>query len=187
VLEGQLSELGGGKDTGGPKKSPTSKNALIHGVYARDILLPGENEEHFLGLFDAIRSELNPESPLEEEAVLDIVRSHWLKRRAIQAAKGQSPEGTLMVNTVELLDTINAAKKANPDASLDGVNSKLFERKPIEPRYEPADLERIIKIEAMIDSRIEKALARLARIKEFRPSRKRNRHLSPRRRAPPIR
>jgi hypothetical protein len=168
VFEGQLSELGGGKDTGGPTKSPASKNALIHGVYARDILLPGENEEHFYDLFNAIRSELNPESPLEEEAVLDIVRSHWLKRRAIQAAKGQLPQGRVAMTNAELRDHINAVTKANPDASHEELTAKVFERKRMQSRHEPADLERIIKIEAMIDSRIEKALARLARIKEFR-------------------
>jgi hypothetical protein len=168
MFEDQLSEGGGGNETGGLKKSPASKNALIHGVYARDILLPGENEEHFLGLFNAIRSELNPESPLEEEAVLDIVRSHWLKRRAIKAAKGQSPDGTLMITSVEMLDDLKALTKANPAASPDEFMAKMRERKPIESRYEPLDLERIIKIEAMIDNRIEKALARLVCIKEFR-------------------
>ena len=72
------------------------------------------------------------------------------------------------MTSVEFLDNVRAVTKANPDASPDEVAAKVRERKPIESRYEPADLERIIKIEAMIDSRIEKALARLTLIKEFR-------------------
>jgi hypothetical protein len=34
--------------------------------------------------------------------------------------------------------------------------------------FQPADLERVVKLEALIDTRIEKVLARLAGIKEFR-------------------
>jgi hypothetical protein len=139
-------------DTPEPTKSTASKNALIHGVYASDILLPGESEEHFDELHQALRRDLNPESPLEEEAVLDIVRFHWLKRRAIKAAKGEFHEGTMMIGVDEMLDR---CKKG-----LRGL--------PIERTYQPADLERVIKVEAMIDARIEKGLARLARIKEFR-------------------
>jgi hypothetical protein len=140
-------------DTPDQEKSAASKNALIHGVYASEILLPGESEEHFDELYQALRRDLNPESPLEEEAVLDIVRFHWLKRRAIKAAKGKYREGTLMMDACERLER---------------YKNKTLDRKPIEPTYEPADLEGVIKMEAMIDARIEKGLARLARIKEFR-------------------
>jgi len=140
-------------DTPDQEKSAASKNALIHGVYASEILLPGESEEHFDELYQALRRDLNPESPLEEEAVLDIVRSHWLKRRAIKAAKGEFHEGTMMIGVDEMLDRYKS-----------GVRGSL----PIERTYQPADLERVIKVEAMIDARIEKGLARLARIKEFR-------------------
>jgi len=62
-----------------PEQSNRPKNALIHGVYASDVLLPGESEENFSELYNAFRGELNPESPLEEEAVLDVARLHWLK------------------------------------------------------------------------------------------------------------
>jgi hypothetical protein len=142
-------------DTPEPTQSTASKNALIHGVYSSDVLLPDESEEHFDELYQALRRDLNPESPLEEEAVLDIVRFHWLKRRAIKAAKGEFHEGTMMMGVDEMLDRCK-------------IKKGLRERLPIERTYQPADLERVIKLEAMIDARIEKGLARLARIKEFR-------------------
>jgi hypothetical protein len=153
MFEDQAPLSVGGTDTPDQEKSTASKNALIHGVYAREIILPGESEERFTELYSALRSDLNPESPLEEEAVLDIVRFHWLKRRAIKAAKGEFQEGKLLMNVGDMLDR---------------VKSGSFRTEPIEPTYQPADLERVIKLEAMIDSRIEKALARLAGIKEFR-------------------
>src|SRR5215211_2068068 len=71
-----------------PEK-PKTKNALTHGVYSSEIVLPGESEEDFIELFNAFRGELNPGTALEEEAVLDLTRLHWLKRRVIKAAKRQ--------------------------------------------------------------------------------------------------
>ena len=149
MLDDQSQGGSGGADM--PAPTTASKNALIHGIYASDILLSDESEEHFDELYQKLRSDLNPASPLEEETVLDIVRLHWLKRRAIKAAKGNYRERS--ESAYELL-------KMCKDPSL--------RAKPAEIIYEPADLERVIKLEAMIDTRIEKALARLAGIKEFR-------------------
>ena len=79
--------------TASRQREPLGKYALSSSTHEA---LPGrvinrreESEEDFRELYNAIRSELNPESPLEEEAVFDIVRLHWLKRRAIQAAKAR--------------------------------------------------------------------------------------------------
>jgi len=197
-----------------PEK-PKTKNALTHGVYSSEIVLPGESEEDFIELYKAFQSEVNPGSPLEHEAVLDLARLHWLKRRAIQAAKRefrhQQPIGqisaadqmelsksTLMFKDKfiraiklvdELLSTISAERSTLDQMKERGkacefpinevrshmsyfstVRRMLFPDKEQATgyAYEPADLERVIKVEALIDTRIEKVLARLARIKEFR-------------------
>ena len=192
-----------------------TKNALIHGVYASEILLSGESEEDFTELYKAFHGELNPGSPLEEEVVLDITRLHWLKRRAMHAARGESrvePNDALEVRykiinlaktspffkairriEVETLPVLEreleacASEQGRQDI---GKCKRIFEQlkecqenyfnskqesdremsnaTSVERTYYPADLERILKIEAMIDTRIEKALARLAGIKEFR-------------------
>jgi hypothetical protein len=151
MLDDQSQGGTGGPDMPEPTQSTASKNALIHGIYASDILLPDESEEHFDELYQKLRSDLNPESPLEEEAVLDVVRFYWLKRRAIKAAKG---------NYRQRSESAYEMVKMCKDPSL--------RAKPAEIIYEPADLEQVIKLEAMIDTRIEKALARLVGIKEFR-------------------
>jgi len=204
-----------------PEKSKGAKNALIHGVYASDVLLPGESEENFSELYRAFRSELNPESPLEEEAVLDIARLHWLKRRAVQAAKGEfrdgqqsliSPldlasalkaihEGTNEFDSTlqKIVETLNERLSTISDERLSALPVKetyeacknlladleelqeryvgeiyiklcemLDQKLSVERTYHPADLERVMKVEAMIDTRVEKVLARIAGIKEFR-------------------
>ena len=169
-------------------KSTVSKNALVHGVYASDVLLPGESEEDFTNLYAAIRSDLNPEGALEEEAVLDIVRLHWLKRRAIKKAKGERPQGGRVVTNADMLGLLNKARKlagiprggalmgdqdsaagcdkAFGEADEGGAATSCPEADA--GTCEPVDLEQVIKLEAAIDCRIDKSLARLTRMKEFR-------------------
>ena len=62
-------------------KATRPKNALAHGLYASDLVLAWENEQDFVDLHKSIRQELNPVGSLEDIAVLDIARLHWVKRR----------------------------------------------------------------------------------------------------------
>ena len=170
-------------------KSTMSKNALVHGVYASDILLPGESVEDFTNLYAAIRSDLNPEGALEEEAVLDIVRLHWLKRRAIKVAKGERPQGGKVIYNTDVPGYLARFRKANgiPRGGVAVMNDQEFAAayekafgeadeggaatscpEAYAGTCEPADLEQVIKLEAAIDCRIDKSFARLTRIKEFR-------------------
>jgi hypothetical protein len=172
-------------------KSTVSKNALVHGIYASDVLLPGESEEDFSNLHAAIRSDLNPEGALEEEAVLDIVRLHWLKRRAIKVAKGERPQGGRVLTNEGALGRLARFREKNgippggtipPDQWDDEDFAAAYVKASRETdeggaatsckadagTCEPADLEQVIKLEAAIDCRIDKTLARLTRMKEFR-------------------
>ena len=67
------------------KSAAKTRNALVHGIYSDELVLPWEKEEDFTELFESLRADLNPEGALEEEMVFDIARLHWLKRRAIRA------------------------------------------------------------------------------------------------------
>lgn len=62
-------------------KAARPKNALAHGLYASDLVLAWENEQDFVDLHESVRQELNPVGSLEDIAVLDIARLHWVKRR----------------------------------------------------------------------------------------------------------
>jgi hypothetical protein len=61
--------------------SNSSKNALSHGAYSDDIILPWENAQDFKDLHDELRRELFPNGRLEEEAIFDLACLHWKKRR----------------------------------------------------------------------------------------------------------
>jgi hypothetical protein len=63
------------------KPAGVHKNALSHGLYAQDLVLPWENEQDFVDLHKALRNELEPDGPAEEEAVLGIAGLYWKKRR----------------------------------------------------------------------------------------------------------
>ena len=62
-----------------PKKSP-SNNALVHGLYAKDLLLPWDSKEDFERLHNDLNTEFSPRGRAEEEAVLDLALLHWQKR-----------------------------------------------------------------------------------------------------------
>src|ERR1700722_20055705 len=66
------------------KTRKSKSNALVHGVYARDFLLPWESEEDFRKQLGELRSYWKPGSCLENEAVLDIARFTWQKHRAMR-------------------------------------------------------------------------------------------------------
>jgi hypothetical protein len=62
-------------------KSNTSKNALSHGAYSNQVVLPWENEQDFNKLHEELRDEFLPDGRTEEEAVFDLACLHWKKRR----------------------------------------------------------------------------------------------------------
>ena len=61
--------------------SNSSKNALSHGAYSSQAVLPWENEQEFKDLHEDLREEFFPNSRSEEETVFDLACLHWKKRR----------------------------------------------------------------------------------------------------------
>jgi hypothetical protein len=67
--------------------------ALKHGAYSSLAVLPGENFDAFKRLHQALRDELRPDGPLEEDLVETAARLLWRKRnlatfRRVAAAQG---------------------------------------------------------------------------------------------------
>ena len=58
-----------------------NKNALTHGFYATDVVLPWENQQEFDDLLQAYRDEYCPDGISEEDAVFELTDLHWKKRR----------------------------------------------------------------------------------------------------------
>jgi hypothetical protein len=69
----------------GPKtpegKEATSRNAIAHGLSARNILLAGENPEDFARLRVSAFAELEPRGVIESELADQIVDTLWRLRR----------------------------------------------------------------------------------------------------------
>jgi hypothetical protein len=179
--------------------SNRSHNALTHGFYGREAVLPWESLEDFVNLHRSIRSELEPDGPLEEETVRELAELVWRKRRLavafmlpayknppsselLEAAKGgltdlsdylakaahQSP-GVFTTTTSAAIDYIkrigaNKVAGESPQQALASTPVPTV----VERAYDPDALERQLRIEARIDSRIAKILARLVGLKEYK-------------------
>jgi hypothetical protein len=62
-------------------KRASSRNAVSHGLTARHPLLPGEKEEEFVGLRNAIFGKLQPDGALENQMVERVVSLIWRLKR----------------------------------------------------------------------------------------------------------
>jgi hypothetical protein len=60
-------------------------NALRHGFYARDILLPNENPNDFAKLVQELRDDHRAEGVLEDHLIWVIASAMWRKRRMLRA------------------------------------------------------------------------------------------------------
>jgi hypothetical protein len=211
------------------KKGATPKKVglLVHGLYAKDVLLPWDDREEFAALHRGLKQEFFPSGQSEEECVIDLAHLHWQKRtvwrlrtaavlrdpftREIVATEKKSWSGirrTLRENAREersLVETMeNSVAKAI--AEVERLGKKLAKDLPWEEvekktpllragielatnsllplleqvrqlpdaegafdkNYLPAALEKNVRLEAMIDARISKVLARLVALKEFK-------------------
>ena len=64
-----------------PNKSQSSKNALSHGLYAGEVVLPKEKQEAFDDLLESYRDEYCPDGVSENAAVVELAILHWKRRR----------------------------------------------------------------------------------------------------------
>jgi hypothetical protein len=206
--------------------TPRKKNALTHGIYGKDILLPWESRKDFEKLLADLHDELRPGGRMEIDIVFDIGHLRWQKYRIHQMyvaaaycdpfvrdlvkARQKSWKGMarhlrrtseqertmselltkiFMEQTEKAAETVAKAmrggKLVNSEivqgkAHLDVTNNFTIplieafdEGRPcaedlLARTYSPEHLESVIRLEAMIDARIDKALARLVSLKEYK-------------------
>src|ERR1019366_6986269 len=67
-------------DSSDGTKNLGNQNALLHGLYARDVMLPWESKGDLLQLHADLKADFFPDCGYEEEAVLDLAFLHWPKR-----------------------------------------------------------------------------------------------------------
>jgi len=62
-------------------KAVVRLNAIQHGLLARDVVLPGEDEGGFEDLWNQVRANLSPIGPIEELLAERVVNAIWRLRR----------------------------------------------------------------------------------------------------------
>lgn len=68
-------------------KMARNKNALCHGVYSEDLVLPWESLDDFENLLAGFRDEWKPNGSSEEQAVLALTHCTWIGWRAAKMAQ----------------------------------------------------------------------------------------------------
>jgi hypothetical protein len=209
-------------------KHDRGRNALVHGLYAKDVLLPWDCREDFEKLHEDLKAEFSPHGRAEREAVLDLAMLHWHKhtlwrmrqvsvlkdpftadileterkswsgiRKSLRstASDERTLFGALETGTAkQLLAQITRLRK-EMDAASEAEEIKCVEEKLIavlrtlndhvfpllerlrqgpnaeqafDKAYSVDSIERVIRLEAAVDARIGKVLARLVGLKEFK-------------------
>jgi hypothetical protein len=100
------------------------KNAMVHGVYAKDIILPWESREDFEELVRAQREFFQPKTVAEDNLVFEIAVLEWRKRRAMKAGQKKILERHSV--EVEQSDAgAGAVEKAEQHAKFKGAVVRL--------------------------------------------------------------
>ena len=216
-----------------PTKDQANRNAVVHGFYASEVILPWESEEEFERLHQDLKEEWNPCGRMEMETVFALARLFWIKRRlmrtwqlgfskdplvqeiansgkkswveiqnylrdqaktdfnAVEAAKDlySKMQAILALLSQELPNRPENQEGKGPDEKIFKLHQewgmymsqihKFFllpaktEHPPsrtqiLDQPYEPEPLERIVRLEAALDARIDKTVARLVNLKEYK-------------------
>jgi hypothetical protein len=135
------------------KNSQPSKNALTHGIYAADVVLPWENQQEFDDLLCRYWDEYCPDGVSEEAAVFDLASLHWKKRRLEAGLRQALQEQRDFDTRVDSWD-VGAAAKAQSKAV--EVGCALIQ-KHLEQYYKPDEAKadgQAVKDEAKINSQV---------------------------------
>jgi hypothetical protein len=85
------------QDSTGPKspagKARSSRNSFKHGLYAKDLVLPGEDPAELDQLRASLRAEHQPANTTEEMLVNDLAENFWrIRRMREREAVAMQPE-----------------------------------------------------------------------------------------------
>ena len=110
------------KKSTGPRtkqgKARVAKNALKHGLLARDTVLPGEDPADFDSQLAALEADIGPANSLEFELVRQIADSQWRMRRLTRLETG------FLAAAVD--DTRRHAEKHCPDTLRPGYDGETL-------------------------------------------------------------
>jgi hypothetical protein len=95
-------------------------NALLHGVYACEVVLPGESEDQFNQLYADLKQDWSSQGRSEDEALLEVARLRWSMRRVLRFEQEKLMESPLLASLgpaprrwPELLDDLNLDQQSD--------------------------------------------------------------------------
>ncbi len=69
-------------------KARSARNATLHGLLAREAVLPEEDPNQYRAVFDALEAKLRPAGPVEEFLVREMASAQWRLRRLLRIETG---------------------------------------------------------------------------------------------------
>lgn len=111
-------------------KRQSRKNALRHGLCAKELFLPSEEPEVFEALHRDLREDRRPDGVLEDYLVLQLAMLMWRKQRLLKAEAAEIAKITEFVESDWLRQQALSARKPNSTDGLlgDFSNSAASER-----------------------------------------------------------
>jgi hypothetical protein len=151
----QANRLNAQKSTG-PRtpegKEKASQNALKHGLFAREAVIRGEDEDEFEMHREMLLDQLNPVGALEEILAARIVDLSWRLKRAVQ-------DQTEAFGALYDRQTAGAEEPPEP-AERAGMIGRMI----LEDFSRDAVLERLLRYERRIESSLYRTLNELRRV-----------------------
>jgi len=133
-------------------KEQASQNALKHGLFSREAVIRGEDEDEFEMHQERLLGQLNPVGPLEEILAARIVDLAWRLKRAVQ---DQDEAFAALYER----QTAGAEKPQEP-----AERAATLGRMILEDFSQNAVLERLLRYERRIESSLYRTLNQLRRV-----------------------
>lgn len=83
-----------------PGKARVARNAVRHGLLAKEAVLPEEDPQQYLDLLAALHEEHQPATPLEEFCVEQMASAQWRLRRLVRIETGYLSERIAFVGAL---------------------------------------------------------------------------------------
>ena len=119
----EASAINGAKSRGpvtAEGKAKSSRNAVKYGIFSKDLLLPGESQEDFDTLLNALMDEHQPAGHLEASLIERLAVTMWRQQRLIKAERAN----IILQQRSELKSKLvndNLLERFNPDGSADVI------------------------------------------------------------------
>ncbi len=134
----------------GRKKS--SMNALKHGLTARTVVLPNENDDEYADLLESYVQKFQPADPVEMDFVVEMVNAKWRQRRLFLIESG-------------LYELQMLKQKEEMEAAYDSYNESVEHAFAFRKLSESACLSMLSRTESRLERTYSRALRNLVQLR----------------------